>query len=469
MINKRITWVLLLLIFTGVSCQDDLDDVFSPVSDVEIQNFVWEAMNIFYLYRSDVPNLSQRSSSDNDFSDFISSFDSPESLFDNLLSEEDRFSVIVSDFRVLEAALQGQTLSNGMRFGLVLIQDTNQVFGYVRYVVNDSSADVQGVERGMIFTEINGTPLSDTNFNELLAPEQYTIGLAQLQNGQLISTGQTILLNKTNLVENPVHIANTLEINGQSIGYLMYNGFRSNFESELNQVFNDFVADGVTDLVLDLRYNGGGSIETAKDLASMITGQFEGEVFARENFNENFEEQTLFFDNQTGNGENINNLNLNRIFILTTGSTASASELIINTLDPYINVIQIGTSTTGKFQGSTTLYDSSDFRRQGANPNHFYALQPLILEIENAVGFTGFSDGFQPEIELEEDFFNLGILGDPSEPLLLQALQQIGVGIQGRTLQKSNDFQTKTVGEDGMNLPNYQRMYFNAKTTIFTP
>ncbi len=457
--------VLLCILIMGVSCQDDFDDVISPTSNLDIQNFVWEAMNVFYLYKSDVPNLSERNSSDADFNEFISGFDSPEDLFENLLREDDRFSVIVSDFRVLEEALQGQTLSNGMRFGLVLIQDTNQVFGYARYVVPNSSASAQGVERGMIFNQIDGTSLNETNFRDLLAPEQYSIGLAELQNGQLQSTGESILLNKSDLVENPVHIATTLEISGQNIGYLMYNGFRSNFESELNQAFGNFVANGVTELVLDLRYNGGGSINTAKDLASMITGQFDGQVFAKERFNENFDEETLFFDDQTAGGENINNLNLDRVFVLTTGSTASASELVINALNPYISVIKIGTTTTGKFQGSTTLYDSPDFRRQGANPNHFYALQPLILEIENADGFTGFTEGFDPEIELEEDFFNLGVLGDPSEPLLARALQEIGVGFQKPILteetNKSINLELKNLGESEMHLPNYQRMYIN--------
>lgn len=460
-LNRISAFLFILLI--GVSCQDDFDDAISPSSNLEIQNFVWEAMDVFYLYKSDVPDLSERSPSDNDFNDFISSFDSPESLFNNLLRDDDRFSGIVSDFRVLEAALQGQTLSNGMQFGLVLIQDTNQVFGYVRYVVPGSSAAEQGVARGMIFTEIDGTALTESNFSELLAPEQYSIGLAELQAGELVSTGESILLNKFDLVENPVHIAKTLQISGQNIGYLMYNGFRSNFESELNQAFGDFVANGVTDLVLDLRYNRGGSIETAKDLSSMITGQFNGELFAREKFNENFDEESLFFDDQTANGENINNLNLDRVFILTTGSTASASELVINALNPYINVIKIGTSTTGKFQGSRTLYDSPDFRRQGANPNHFYALQPLILEIENAEGFTGFTEGFEPDIELEEDFFNLGVLGDPSEPLLSRALQEIGVGVQRfNTTQDTKEFTNldfETLGESEMHLPNYQRMY----------
>ena len=465
--NYRWSWVLVLLFFLGISCQDDLDDNIIPSDNLEIQDFIWKAMNVFYVYKSDVPDLADnRFSTNEEYSQFLSSFDAPESLFDNLLRNDDRFSVIVSDFRVLESAFQGVTLSNGMRFGLVLIQDTNQVFGYVRYVVPNSPASAQGVERGMIFNQVSGTNLTDTNFRDLLSPDQYSIGLAELGNGELVSTGESISLTKTELTENPVHIATTLNINGQNIAYLMYNAFRSNFESELNQAFGNFVADGVTDLILDLRYNGGGSIETAKDLSSMITGQFEGELFALERKNENFDNISLFFDNQTAEGQSINSLNLNRVYILTSGSTASASELVINSLDPYIDVIQIGTNTVGKFQGSRTLYDSPDFGRQNVNPGHFYALQPLTLEIENAEGATGFIDGLVPDVEQEEDFFNLGTLGEPSEPLLARALQEIGVGLQDETspeiFQKSTNFQFRPIGEFGMNLPDYQRMYDNS-------
>lgn len=457
-------WLVMLVFCVGVSCQDDFDDLIVPTGNSEIQDFVWKAMNIFYLYKSDVPDLADnRFTSDADYTEFLNSFASPENLFENLLRNDDRFSIIVSDYRVLESALQGITLSNGMRFGLVRIQDTNQVFGYVRYVVPESPASVQEVKRGMVFTQIDGVNLTDTNFNDLLSPEQYTIGLATLDNNQLVSTGESITLDKIELTENPVHVARTLNVNGQTIAYLMYNAFRSNFETELNQAFGDFLVNGATDLVLDLRYNGGGSIETAKDLASMVTGQFEGELFAREKYNDNFENEGLFFDGQISNGEDINSLNLDRVFILTSGSSASASELVINSLEPYINVVQIGTNTVGKFQGSTTLYDSPDFRRQGANPGHFYALQPLILEIENADGFTGFTDGLIPDFEQQEDFFNLGVLGEPSEPLLARALQEIGVGLQDGaspvSSEKSLNFQFKTLGESGMQSPNYQRMY----------
>jgi len=467
MLKKLVYCFLCIATLMMVSCHEDLDDVIVPSSTQDINDFVYQAMFNFYFYKSEVPDLANdRFSSNTDYIDYLSQFDSPELLFDNILFEDDRFSIIVEDYRILESSSQGSSLANGMRFGLVRVEDTNQVFGYVRYVVPNSPAEVAGLERGIIFTQVDGVDLTDTNFIELLTPMQYSIGLAELQDSQLEITGEVVDLTKVELIENPIHIAKTLEINGQSIGYLMYNAFRSNFESELNQVFGEFQANGVTDLVLDLRYNGGGSVETAKDLSSMITGQFNGQLFAVERFNENFQDPDieLFFDNTTANGESINNLNLNRVYILTSGSSASASELVINALNPYINVIQIGTNTVGKFQGSVILYDSPEFiNKQNVNINHFYALQPLIFEIENAEGFSGFEDGLVPDIQLAEDFFNLGILGETSEPLLSRALEEIGARLQSdfpkNTDKNIDDYNFEIIGESGAEQLDYQRMY----------
>jgi len=467
---------LVLLLFTVsiflVSCQEDLDDVIIPSNTLDINDFVWKAMSISYFFLEDSPDLGfdrfdlpeERYARNTAYIQYLSDFQTPELLFDDIKVLEDRFSIIVPDYRVLENNSQGVSLQNGMRFGLVRIGETSQIFGFVRYVVPNSSADAQGVERGMIFTEIDGVNLTDSNFPDLLSPPQYSIGLAELQGNQIIPTGQTITLTKSELTENPIHIAKTLDINGQKIGYLMYNAFRSNFESELNQVFADFLADGITDLILDLRYNGGGSVETSKDLSSMITGQFDGDLYAKLVFNENFEDQSTFFDDSTAEGENINNLNFNKVYVLTSGSSASASELVINALTPYIQIIQIGDSTVGKFQGSQLLYDSPDFSRQDVNTGHFYALQPLIFEIENAEGFTGFEDGLEPDIFLEEDFFNLGVLGEPTEPLLSLALQEIGVGLDTNDVDSelknfSNDLQLQLIDESGSSQPDYQRMY----------
>ena len=96
-------------------------------------------------------------------------------------------------------------------------------------------------------------------------------------------------------------------------------------------------------------------------------------------------------------------------------------------MNPYIDVVQIGTATTGKFQASVTLYDSSNFGKTGANPGHKYALQPLVLKSLNSVGFTDYFNGFSPDptMELSEDFSNMDVLGNETEPLLALAIADI--------------------------------------------
>ena len=211
----------------------------------------------------------------------------------------------------------------------------------------------------------------------------------------------------------------------------MYNGFYPGYESHLNAAFGQLAAQGVTDLVLDLRYNSGGSIATATRLASMITGQFNGQLFAKEQWNgklqayyEDINPAALRdnFTNTIGNSSSINSLNLNRIYVLTSKSTASASELVINGLAPYIDVIQIGDFTTGKNVGSITLYDSPDFGREGRSAAHRYAMQPIVLKIVNKDGFGDYLGGLAPTYELPENLSNLGVLGNPSEPLLSTAI-----------------------------------------------
>jgi C-terminal processing protease CtpA/Prc len=214
----------------------------------------------------------------------------------------------------------------------------------------------------------------------------------------------------------------------------MYNGFYPSHESQLNDAFATLQSQGITEFVLDLRYNSGGSVQTATHLASMITGQFTGQVFAKEQWNEKLEDYyssaspaTLFnfFTNTINTGAAINSLNLSKIYVLTTTATASASELVINGLEPYIDVIQIGDETTGKNVGSVTLYDSPTFNKIDINTNHRYAMQPLVLKIVNKAGFGDYTNGLQPDELVEEDLGNLGILGDPNEPLLNAAITRI--------------------------------------------
>jgi carboxyl-terminal processing protease len=230
------------------------------------------------------------------------------------------------------------------------------------------------------------------------------------------------------LAENPILLNTVINQGPHNIGYLMYNGFYSSFDTQLNNVFGSFVSQNVNRLVLDLRYNSGGSINSATKLASMITGQFTGQLFAKQQWNA--KAQAYFLDNNPGSLENkfasgLNSLNLNRVYVLTTKATASASELVINCLKSYIDVVQIGDITTGKNVGSITLYDSPTFAKSNVNPTHKYAMQPIVLKIVNKDNFGDYTSGIAPTTLLPENLSDLGILGNVEEPLLNAAINQI--------------------------------------------
>ena len=414
------------------SCFEDLDDNLKTATTLDIQNFVYRGLNYYYLYKEDTPELANDAfSNESERNQFLESYSSPETLFEYLLSPQDRFSNIFDDYNVIENALNGISLSNGMEYGLVYYPDgSRNVFGYVRYVLPNTDAEAKNLQRGDLFTTIDGQQLNENNFQELLSPESYTIGLATYNGSDFLLNGETALLNKTQYNENPVFKALTLEVDGHKIGYLMYNSFIRNYDVELNNAFGQFIADGVTDLVLDLRYNSGGSVETATDLASMITGQFNGQLFYKEFWNEDRQmerAQDGLFDSKISNGTNINSLNLSKVYILTSNRTASASELVLNGLAPYINTFQIGDNTTGKFQASFLLYDAPapNFAKEQSDPSHRYVMLPLVFKTANAAGFTDFVDGLIPQIELKENYFNLGQLGAIDEPLLAEAIQEI--------------------------------------------
>ncbi len=443
-------------------CFDDQDDVPQIASTLDINDFIWKGMNTFYLYKADVSDLANdRFSSDQEYTDFLRGFSTPNAIFDALQSNIDEFSFLVDDYVALEQAFDGVTRNNGMEFGLVRYPDNpSNVFGYVRYVLPGTDAETKGLKRGDIFNTIDGTQITDQNFSQLLGPDTYSIGLATFDGNAVTPTNTSISLTKVQYTENPVFITKTIDVGGNPVGYLMYNAFTADFDAQLNAAFAQFKTQNITDLVLDLRYNGGGSVTTAIDLASMITGQFNDEVFTTEEWNSDLQDQfgsTNLFDNEIRTGEAINSLNLSRVYVLTTRSSASASELVINGLDPYITVIKVGDTTRGKFQASITLYDTDNYGRQGAErAGHTYAMQPLVLKSINSQGVTDYFNGFTPDIALEEDYANLGALGNPEEPLLKAAIDHI-TGISSAKNYTIKGFES--VGDSKMFIPSYERMY----------
>ena len=431
--NSRCFFLYLFLFsLLLTSCFEDNDD--NGASASEINDFVWKGMNAAYLYKQEISDLyNERFNDSDEYASYLNNYNSPEDLFESLIYERDnidKFSLIIDNYIELEQYLSGVSLSNGLNYGLVYLPNSNnEIFGYVRYVNNGSAADLANINRGDIFRSIDGVTLSVDNYSDLLSQEIYTVNFANYFNNDtedinddtIELNGINIELQKAPLVKNPVHHYSTLDYSGRKIGYLMYNQFVSNYDDYLKTIFSEFKSNSIDELILDLRYNPGGSINSAIVLASLITGQFENEVFNTEQWNNDI--QNYWINN---NPEYLINrfttfqssLNLSRVYILTTRSSASASELIINCLKPYINVVQIGTTTYGKYQASVTLYDSENFSNQNVNLSHNYALQPLVLKTLNVNGVTDYYNGINPDYEYEERAFDMGQVGDLNEPML---------------------------------------------------
>jgi C-terminal processing protease CtpA/Prc len=260
--------------------------------------------------------------------------------------------------------------------------------------------------------------------------------LASIEDNTISETGETVSLEAVTIQEDPVFITTILDTASTSVGYLMYNAFQRNSHENLNDTFGTFQSEGIDELVLDLRYNSGGSAQTSQVLASMISGQSESDIYATYSFSSkrSAENETVSFLDQLpledGSEIPMNQLSLDRVFILTGFNTASASEVVINGLEPYMDVILIGRQTVGKDDGSLTLYDAPApyIDKADANPNHKNAIQPIVLKIVNVDGrdypngFTPLDDNLINELDFLED---LPPLGGPEDPLLARALEII--------------------------------------------
>ncbi|MCC5932503.1 MAG: peptidase S41 [Cyclobacteriaceae bacterium] len=402
----------LILVFSG-SCVREDDDLKAPRQIREINEFIWENMDIYYFWRDKMPRNIRRDHEQD-----------PKRYFEKLIYRDDIWSIITDDRDELENRLQGIEKTMGFSLKLYRLGETTRVFAVVELVYDNSPAQSAGIQRGDLITRINDTEITVNNFfNLFFERETYKATFGNLVDGLLVDNGLSIELNAITMSLNPIYYHTVIESDNSKIGYLVYNQFIESYNDELRSVFAGFRSQGVNELILDLRYNPGGAVISSTLLASLIAPRnvvSGNNIFMRYIWNNVIED---FFKRRPDGEENLlikfkneeHNLDLNRVFILTSRNTASSSELIINCLRPYMDVFLIGETTSGKYTGSITITDEEN--------RHTWALQPIVLKSANVNGETDYRMGFAPDILAPDDLTQP--LGSLDERLLSLAFQQI--------------------------------------------
>lgn len=315
----------------------------------------------------------------------------------------------------------------------------------VKYVYPGSPADIAGIKRGYEIvtingvTDLNGTSNSTINFivNAVYYSPSITMTVLKPDN-----TTATVTFNTATYTVNPVLTYKVFnEGNGHVVGYIVFNSFTTidNAKPKLNQAFNNFISNGVTDLVVDLRYNGGGDGQTAEYLDDLIApASTTGTLMYTTYFNSNLQngnspliDKKFGFvpadfkpaNNQVGFNKALS-LDINRVFFIVTGATASSSELTINNLRPKLDVELVGDTTYGKpvgeipiplgSDGKYILYSPQIYVENSANQGDYYAGM--------APGSPSYK-GYLAADDVTKDF------GDSTEKLLSYALNYVKTGV----------------------------------------
>jgi carboxyl-terminal processing protease len=326
----------------------------------------------------------------------------------------DRFSFITTKSADQAFYGAGQYVGFGLGFNL---SGANEL--QVTQVFPGSPADQGGLVRGDTVTELNGTPVPS-----LVASNQLGSVLTVSGPGVTVtftysdheSKSHTVPLTSAVVTQPSVSQVRILQVGRKKAGYFLFDSFIDTSDAELDAAFSRFSTEGVTELVIDERYNGGGEVSVAQHLASLIAGNsYSGKTLATLTFNDKHSDQNETIPFQTV----LNPLNLTRVFFVTSDSTASASEFIINTLKPYISVVTVGRATFGKPVGENGFDVCTN------------VLYPITFKIANVSGYGDYFDGLPATCSAGDDLTHP--LGDPGEASLATALGYVRTGGCGAT------------------------------------
>lgn len=303
----------------------------------------------------------------------------------------------------------------------------------------DSPAEEAGLQRGDIVLTVNGQRMNSRNEATTYAMELWYPSASNTTLGLL--DGRKLTLTATRLYPTPVLAEEVFEVGGTRIGYLNYSGFDAAYDNDLLHALRDLKAQGISELILDLRYNGGGHVMSANMLSTVIAGsQADGQVFAYYRYNDDrmadvegtaeetqmeyveavdrFKEE-FYYGDYDGADLSREGLGLQRLYVLTTASTASASELVINSLRGIgIDVVTVGETSNGKNVGMEGTY----FDLEG----YTYEMFPITFQSYNADNYSIPSTGVTPDIAAADWDVSYGYQPfGPDEPLIAAAIEDI--------------------------------------------
>ncbi|MGM0429263.1 MAG: S41 family peptidase [Pseudomonadota bacterium] len=338
-------------------------------------------------------------------------FDDVYAVLEELRVPEDRYSYILTEEEYDQLFVSATYY--GFGFSMEQISESRVKF---RFVYNDSPADAAGIDRADELIAIEGVAVS-----ELLANDEFDDALGANEEGlsreitwqKPDGTEQTEVLSKVEVETNTVMGAQTYQLDGETVGYFTLDSFINRTGDDLNNAFDLFAAEGINHLVIDVRYNGGGLIRYANQAATQAAGiNVQGETFLEYRFNEQNSSNNQSIDFSLVDG--VEQLDLDRVFVLTSGSSCSSSEIIINSLSPHIEVVTVGESTCGKPVGQQPeeLCDKVTFA--------------INFETVNSEGEGQYYDGIAPNCSVEDEI--VGDWGSSEDPLTAAANTYISSG-----------------------------------------
>lgn len=428
---------LLLTCFIAFFSACHSDDEPVP-ADNTVNQWIETQMRSMYYWYNEIPDKSKL-----DFNK------EAEGFFTSLLSDKDGKSTESGHYyysylekkNAVSKPYSGNRPSLGFEFQLWFINSIQKYAVNILYTLPDSPASQNGLKRNDWILTIDNSAVTPTNVSKLIDGIPVSLGISNEAENQVL---RTVTLNPAMVPDNPVYldtIFNTSNFSNPEIptdikiGYLVYNHFTSGpngekdetFNNSLRKVFAKFKAGNVDDFILDLRYNTGGIVTSAQLLATMLApASVLNQEFCHLKYNDKQSSlnRTMNLDTdymrQDAGGEN---LDLGRLFIITSNWTASASEAVINGLKPYMgdNIILVGMQTEGKNVGSITIQDS----------RYDYKLHPIVCQLYNKNNETDYTNGFSP-VERERKEGDIGHelheLGDINDYLLFITMQYVLFG-----------------------------------------